>query len=191
MSMKRNGFTLIELMIVVGVLGILITLAAPSMYDFILTQRLKGISSQITTDMQFARSEATSRNQLMHVRFSEVAGASTCYSIYTGNLGSCNCRNTPVCDATGSEVRTVTAPASQKVRVLQTGNGTSADKFSYDPTTGSIRVVDGDGNLQPPTPYTIEALVDTERKLRTIVSAGGRPLTCAPSGSKMPVPACP
>jgi type IV fimbrial biogenesis protein FimT len=189
--MKRNGFTLVELMIVVGVLGILITLAAPSMYDFILTQRLKGISSQITTDMQFARSEATSRNQLMHVRFSVLTGASTCYSIYSGNVGSCDCKNTPVCGATGSEVRTVSVPANQKVRVLQTGNGRLVDKFSYDPTTGSIRVVDGDGNLQPPTPYTIEALIDTERTLRTIVSAGGRPLTCAPSGSKMSVPACP
>jgi Tfp pilus assembly protein FimT len=161
------------------------------MYDFILTQRLKGISAQISTDVQFARSEATSRNRLMHVRFSEVAGASTCYAIYTGDTGSCNCKNTPVCNATGAEVRTVFVPASQKVRVLQTGNGTSVDKFSYDPTTGSIRVVDGDGNLQPPVPYTIEATVDAERTLRTIVSAGGRPLTCAPSGSKMPAPACP
>jgi type IV fimbrial biogenesis protein FimT len=199
--MKRNGFTLVELMIVVGVMGILITLAAPSMYDFILTQRLKGISAQISTDVQFARSEATSRNQNTHMRFSEVQGELSCYMIYTSNAETaaaldersanvCDCSRAPKCTAgsDGVEVRTVLLPADLKVRVAQTGNFLSV--FTVDRTTGAILVPSADFAINVPKPYVIEASVDSRRALRTVVSLGGRPTTCSPAGSNLAV-ACP
>jgi type IV fimbrial biogenesis protein FimT len=196
MSMKRNGFTLVELMIVVGVLGILITLAAPSMYDFILTQRLKGISAQISTDLQFARSEATSRNQNTHVRFSDRQGEFTCYMIYTSDAESaaattetsaniCDCSRTPRCPAAldVTEIRTVFIPTNLKVRVTQAGNFLPV--FTMDRTTGAILVPSADIAINPPRPYVIDATVDTRRSLRTMVSLGGRPLTCATPGSSV------
>ncbi|MBL0296209.1 MAG: hypothetical protein IPQ21_03190 [Betaproteobacteria bacterium] len=61
--------TLVELMVVVAVVAIVLTLAAPSFRDFILLQRLKGINAQLVTDLQFARSEAVARGTLMRVQF--------------------------------------------------------------------------------------------------------------------------
>ena len=64
---RQRGFTLIELMVVVAVLGTLVMLVAPSFRDMILMQRLRGINAQVTTDMQFARSEAVSRGRTARV----------------------------------------------------------------------------------------------------------------------------
>lgn len=52
------GLTLIELMITIAVVGVLLALAAPSFYEFMLVQRLKGVNAELVTDLQLARSEA-------------------------------------------------------------------------------------------------------------------------------------
>ena len=56
------GFTLAELMIAIAVLGIILGIAVPSMQSFILNQRVRSASFDLTSDFLFARSEATKRN---------------------------------------------------------------------------------------------------------------------------------
>ncbi len=66
------GFTLIELMIVLAVLVIIITLAAPSFNDALERRRLAGAGDEIFNAVNYARSEAIMRNTDVLIRFTRV-----------------------------------------------------------------------------------------------------------------------
>ncbi|WP_439887519.1 GspH/FimT family pseudopilin [Pseudomonas sp. MBLB4123] len=57
-----KGFTLIELMISIALLGVIVSLAAPAMGDFVIRQRVSGQASELMLAMSFARAEAAKRN---------------------------------------------------------------------------------------------------------------------------------
>jgi type IV fimbrial biogenesis protein FimT len=59
---QAQGFTLIELMVVVAVLTVLLTLAAPGMQAFIANQRARTAAYDLLADLTLARSEAIKRN---------------------------------------------------------------------------------------------------------------------------------
>ena len=54
----NTGFTLIELMITLVIMGIVITVGVPSFNDFIASQRVRVTASDIVGDIAFARAEA-------------------------------------------------------------------------------------------------------------------------------------
>ncbi len=58
---KHNGFTLIELMITLAVLGILVVIAIPSFSDFLSSNRMVTTTNSISAGVQAARSEAIIR----------------------------------------------------------------------------------------------------------------------------------
>lgn len=63
MGRLAGGFTVIELMAVVVVTAVLITLAAPAFLDLLARRRLEGVANGLNADLQYARSEAVSRQQ--------------------------------------------------------------------------------------------------------------------------------
>lgn len=56
------GFTLVELLVTIAVLGIIASLAVPSFREFIAAQRVKNASFNIMATLTMARSEALKRN---------------------------------------------------------------------------------------------------------------------------------
>lgn len=75
MSLRRHtgGFTLIEMIVTVTLVGILLTIAVPSFWKLILNQGIKTASYDIFAAMEYARSEAIKTNGPVSLR----AGAST------------------------------------------------------------------------------------------------------------------
>lgn len=64
LEVKRGGgFTLVELLIAVVVMGVLLSLAAPSFSGFIANQKVKTASNDLFSAVTYARSEAVKRNQ--------------------------------------------------------------------------------------------------------------------------------
>ena len=59
---RFRGFTLIELLMAVALLGIIATLAAPSMTNFVIRQRVSSQANEMMLSLAFARSEALKRN---------------------------------------------------------------------------------------------------------------------------------
>lgn len=194
-QVRHRGFTLVELMVVVALVVVLISLSAPSIRRLIDTQRVNSTNAQLVTDLQFARSEAATRNALVRLTFRSNASTS-CYTIYTynpnisGALSRCNCLLTPACTAVGStEIRTVSVPSDTGVLIRP--GAMMPIEFAFEPVTGALYKIPTDFFTPPLNQYVLDTSIDAERKLRTTIALSGRPTVCAPAGSKMQAPACP
>lgn len=93
--LNKSGFTLIEVMVSLVVLGILASLAAPSFSESIKKYRVKAIKDDLIASMQMARTEAIRRGRAVGL-IREIA-ASDC----TVNGASWNCGWRIVVDASG------------------------------------------------------------------------------------------
>lgn len=78
MSVKRKttGFTLVELLVTVAVLGILLAVAIPSMQAFGIRNRLAAVNNDLMTALNLARSEAIRRATTVSVCRTNDNGAS-------------------------------------------------------------------------------------------------------------------
>lgn len=179
LRLRHAGFTLVELMIVVVLVAILLALAAPSFRETLARNRLEGVAGELSTDFQYARSEAVARN----VQVGLFVG-SNCYTVFVvnGTAPSSACvhaspiKNVPI-DA-GSSVSlaflttAATLPAPTYVQ-FDPVRGMAADSAGAD-WQGQVTVSTSVGNWQ----------------LRTDVTNSGRVKTCSPLGTFKGYPAC-
>lgn len=63
-----TGFTLIELLVVMALIGVLITLAAPSFLQFQRNSRLRTVSMSLSSAISAARSEAMKRQKFTFIK---------------------------------------------------------------------------------------------------------------------------
>jgi type IV fimbrial biogenesis protein FimT len=63
MKRAQAGFTLLELMVVVAIVGLLMAVAVPAMGDFIRNGRITAAANDVMAALHFTRSEAIKRRQ--------------------------------------------------------------------------------------------------------------------------------
>lgn len=66
---SAKGFSLLELMVVVGVFGVLVAASVPAISGSIRTARLEGAAATLAADLRYARSLASAQRKTYQVSF--------------------------------------------------------------------------------------------------------------------------
>lgn len=194
--LQWHGFTIIELLVVVSVVAILMALTGPSVLEMVQVQRLRGVHTQLNTDLLFARSEAIRLKTPVHVAvWAAGGGKPACYILFSDSnpvrpfSASCDCREEAGsrCSATTTrEIKTVVLESWTGIDLKALLDSRSA----IDPYSGTVMVLTDDFGVTTGTALQIEASLDSSRVLRSIMDLGGVVRGCSPSGSKVKTVSC-
>lgn len=130
---RQTGLTMIELMVVITIVALLAGMAAPSLVDLINSTRLSSTMSQLTNDLNRARSEAVKRNRrvLVCVRSTDT----TCGAVTNWQNGWLVCYDEDqdgTCDATSAtNPNPIAVHQAINARLTLTG---SAATIRFNPT---------------------------------------------------------
>jgi type IV fimbrial biogenesis protein FimT len=131
---RQHGFTLIELMVIIAVLGVLVAIALPSFKSTIDRRNLVGAANDIFAGLQYARSEAIKRNQNIEFQF-DAAATPWCYGISDPGNG-CDCNASPENCTVDGQQNVVTGDNFRNVSLSATGFDSQTD-FEFEPRRGS------------------------------------------------------
>jgi len=168
-----EGFTIIELMVVVAIAAVLIALAAPSFAEFLSKRRVDGVMAELATDLQYARSEAVSRNTPVRVTFGSENG---CYVIHLASAASAQCtRNSSTITPAAAEIKVVQLDAD---RALTIDPGTLT-YLEFDPVRGTVvnSAAASSGSV------VVRSTSGTAWELRVLLTLMGRVAICSPGGA--------
>lgn len=83
--MNAKGFTLMEAMIVLVIIGIAAALAAPNMSGWMQRRQLNTETRRLASNLQLAKSEAVTRNQMVILRYRGAKDAFNGYDVMTSS----------------------------------------------------------------------------------------------------------
>jgi type IV fimbrial biogenesis protein FimT len=178
-SRKLQGFTAIELMVVVVITAVLAMIAAPSFQSVFDRQRVRSAASTLNADIQFARSEAVRLNAPVTVSFSATT-TPWCYGVVSGTV-ACDCATAGSCN-----LKTVSGADFRDVSMNLTG-GTG---FTIDPRQGGVAAIAGGGSGTVTTVVAFSSTTTPAAQLQSQLNSLGRVLQCSPGGTLSGHPAC-
>lgn len=173
---QHNGFTLVEMMMVLAVMAIIVTTAVPSMNSYRDINRLRGSTGQLFSDMQYARSESIKRNANISVSVTSNGTTSWCYGLH--EVASCDCTIT---DTTNTSACTLSISGTNVLKVGSISDFTNISMTSPIGTNQTIATFDPVRGLATTTGNVIFQATDgTETHID--VSVLGRISACTPAG---------
>lgn len=168
MDARRDGFTLVEGVVTLAVLGLLLALAVPSHAEWVRSLRLTAASIDVSTHLMLARSEAISRNG--RVALCKSPSGQACERDARWEQGGIL-----FADANNNALREVTEPILRRLAPLPEGlrllaNVPVQSYVSYGPY-GQARTTSGAFQAGS---FTLCQVAAPEAR-RIVINAGGRP----------------
>ena len=179
LSPMQKGFTLIELMITVTIIGLLMVFGLPSYQQWIQSTQIRTAAESVQNGLQLARAEAVRRNAPMQFQLTSTTGR-TDWTI-------CGVATLP-CPAASVVQQRAGTEGSANARIAV---GTTATPFATTLATATVpaNVVTftGFGRITTPLAAGVRTRIDitnstttAARKIVLLVSSGGQIRMCDP-----------
>lgn len=134
-SKRSQGFSLVELMVAITILGVLLAIALPGFQSFVTSNRLTAQINELVGDLSFARNQAGTRG--LNVSVCIAASSTTCQSSGTdwaaGRLIYADFNGNGSIDASNNEILKYVQPLDGGVTLI-----TAGPKITFRPGGGLL-----------------------------------------------------
>ena len=173
LNLRQRGFTLIEFMIAIVILGILLVAGAPSFSGWLQNQQIRNAAESMLNGMQLARSEAVKNN-------------STARFVLCDTFSSWQVLEMTASAVAPAAVGVCSAGAANEVLVQQrfVQEGSSRATLTVSPTGATEVTFNSMGRVVGTSPITqigVNTTVGGSHPLNVTVGAGGNLKMCDPS----------
>ena len=151
--------------------AVLISLALPSFTSTLAKKRLEGVASELSTDIQYARSEAAQRNAAVGIVF-----GTNCYTVYA--LGTSAATNCTTLGTAAVQIKEVQITGGTSLAFLP---ATSGAFIAFDPVRG-LATDAGAGTTDLSGAVTATNAAGNWQ-IRALVTRVGRVKVCSPNGT--------
>ncbi len=176
---RMNGLTLIELMVAIAITATLLTIAVGGFGGVFTRKRVEGAAAELAGDLQFARAEAVSRQQLIHVTF-----GTNCYLVHSAVAASTDAS----CTSAGTGGTIIKQVALDRATLSIAPN--NFHHYRFDPVRGTI-TSQTSVNAAVADGAAVIGVANGPWQLRVASSLSGRTAVCSPSSTTPGYTPCP
>lgn len=184
----QRGLTLVELMVGVGIVGILLAVAIPAMSNFMERRRVIAVTGELSSIIAYAKAETNSANDGISIHLESDSTSMSCAAVVTQTLNDdCKCNRAPdqICAANSGKLL--------RLFQLPRGDGVSFSATATPGWGGSDEVLAFNRNSHSQAEQRVRLSVTGARtgvQLRIDINEAGRTLICSPVGRVGGYPTC-